>query len=398
MDKKFLIKLGIKNLLAHRMRTVLTLSGVIIGISAVVFLVSFGSGIQKLVTDQISGGNAFQLIDVGTGNSQIVKLDEATISKIAAINGVSSVKTITNLGAKIKKNDNSMDTTLFATDSVYIGWLGKKVRYGDFVDENDNNGILVNSSLAEFLVGADQNSAIDQKSVFDVLIPKELSPTGEAITVSGKEYTIKGIIKDDSSPSAYLNTKVSTDLGVNLYSQAKVYVSNQSEVSEIRKKIEAFGLKTEYVGDTVNQVQQVFSIFKIILGSFGFIALLVALLGMFNTLTISLLERMKEVALMKILGMRKKEIRSIFMFEALFLGVTGGIIGIIWGVILGKIVNIIFNSFAIRSGADGVTVFYYPFSLILLIFSISIIVGLVTGIYPARRAEKVDALDILRYE
>lgn len=398
MDKKFLIKLAIKNLFAHRLRTVLTLVGIVIGISAVVFLISFGSGIQKLVTEQITGGNAFQLIDVGTGNSQIVKLNSETVSKISGIADVTSTEIITNLGAKAKKGDNSMDTALFATSANYLDWSGKRIRYGRNLPKDDTAKVVVNTPYLAFLTSEKPETVIGKKVTFDVIVPKELSKSGEVKTFTGREFEIVGIIKDDSSPSVFINIAATGGWELSDYSQAKVKISDRSKADTIRKQIEAYGLKTEYVGDTVNQVEQVFSIFKIILGSFGFIALLVALLGMFNTLTISLLERIKEVALMKILGMNKRDVRNLFITEAMALGLVGGAVGIIWGVIIGKITNTILNYFAVQAGGDAVSVFYYPLSLILIIVLTAVLVGFVTGIYPARRAEQVDALDILRYE
>jgi putative ABC transport system permease protein len=399
MDKRFLIKLALKNLFAHRMRTILTLIGIIIGISAVVFLISFGSGIQKLVTEQITGSDAFQLIDVGTGNSQVVKFNSELLSKVSSIGNISLVETITNLGAKAKKDsDRTMDTAFFATSADYIDWSGKKIRYGEKLPKDDTNKAIVNTSYLAFITDDRPESVLGTKVEFDVIIPKELSKNKEVKTFTDQEFEIVGIIKDDSSPSVYVNLSATGGWELESYSQAKVRVTDRSKVEVIRKQIEAYGLKTQYVGDTVAQVEQVFSIFKIVLGSFGFIALLVALLGMFNTLTISLLERIKEVALMKILGMSRRDVRDLFIAEALTLGIFGGIIGIVWGILLGKFANFILNIFAIRSGGEAVSVFSYPANLILAIVLTAILVGFVTGIYPARRAARVNALDVIRYE
>lgn len=398
MDKKFLFKLATKNLFTHKLRTILTLSGIVIGISAVVFLISFGSGIQRLVTQQITGGDAFQLIDVGTGNSQVVKLDSNMIEKVSNVASVSAVETITNLGAKAKNSQSTMDTAFFVTDANYIDWSGKKIRWGENLSSDDTKQIVVNTAYISFVTNDGPESNLSKIVKFDVIIPKELSKSGESETVSDQEYKIVGIIKDDTSPSVYVNLEASAGWEIQAYSQAKVRISDRGKVDTIRNQIESFGLKTQYVGDTVNQVEQVFAVFKIVLGSFGFIAFLVALLGMFNTLTISLLERVKEVALMKILGMNKKNIQTLFMTEALMLGVVGGFIGMIWGVVLGEIANLILNIFATRAGGDAVSVFYYPISLVITVALVAVLVGFVTGIYPARRATRVNALDVLRYE
>lgn len=399
MDRRFLLKLALKNLFAHRMRTILTLVGIVIGISAVVFLISFGSGIQKLVTEQITGSDAFQLIDVGTGNSQVVKFNSEMLSKVSSIGNISSVETITNLGAKAKKDDGgTMDTAFFATSGDYLDWSGRKIRYGDGLSEDDTDKIVVNTAYLAFITDKKPELVQGTKVKFDVLVPKELSKNEEVKTFVDQEFEIIGVIKDDSSPSVYANLSATGGWELESYSQAKVRVTDRSKVEGIRKQIEAYGLKTQYVGDTVSQVEQVFSIFKIVLGSFGFIALLVALLGMFNTLTISLLERIKEVALMKILGMSKRDVCNLFIVEALTLGISGGVIGILWGIVLGKLANFILNIFAIRSGGEAVSVFSYPVNLILAIVLTAILVGFITGIYPARRAARVNALDVLRYE
>lgn len=399
MDRKFLLKLALKNLFAHRMRTILTLVGIVIGISAVVFLISFGSGIQKLVTEQITGSDAFQLIDVGTGNSQVVKFNQDLLAKISSTGGISSIETITNLGAKAKKDGGgTMDTAFFATSPEYIDWSGKKVRFGDLLPKGESDKIVVNTAYLAFLTDKKAESVLGMKVKFDILVPKELSKNDEVKTYTDQEFEIVGIIKDDSSPSVYANLSVTGGWGLESYSQAKVRITDRSKVDGIRRQIEAHGLKTQYVGDTVSQVEQVFAVFKIVLGSFGFIALLVALLGMFNTLTISLLERIKEVALMKILGMSGRDVRNLFIAEALMLGISGGVIGIVWGVALGKIANLILNIFAVRSGGEAVSVFSYPFNLILAIVLTAVLVGFITGIYPARRAARVNALDVLRYE
>ncbi|MCX6810475.1 MAG: ABC transporter permease [Candidatus Berkelbacteria bacterium] len=400
MDKKFLIKLAFRNLMTHRLRTVLTLVGIVIGISAVVFLVSFGFGIQKLVTEQITTGDAFKLVDVGTGNSEIIKLNDALVDKVSGISNVSSVEKITNLAGKAKNDGRELDISFFAVSANYLEWTGRKITTGASLPKNidGDKPIIVNTSFLLFYGDGDPQKYINREINLSVIVPKELSETDEFKTFSDQTYKIIGIIKDDSAPFAYTSVLVLPSYNVNQYSQLKVRINDQNQVPGIRKLIESFGLKTEYVGDTVTQVNQVFTIFKIILGSFGLIALLVALLGTFNTLTISLLERVKEVALLKMLGMSRKDIKNLFIYEAVCLGTFGGVLGLLLGLILSIITNKILNYFAVRGGGNAVSVFYYPLSFVFGIVAIALLIGFITGIYPARRAAKVNALDVLRYE
>lgn len=402
MDKKFLIKLAYRNLMTHKLRTILTLTGVVIGVSAVVFLVSFGSGVERLVTQQITGADAFLLIDVGTDNSQIIKLDSPLVEKIKDIPGVVSIEGTVDIAAKAKKDNITMDTTFIAATPSYLDWSGKRIQYGhnlkNITEAEKDKTLVVNTNYLNFLGSDKAKNYLGKKVVFDIVVPKEFAKNGELKNYENQEFEIVGIIKSDLPPTVYTNYANFASYNVDTYSQVKARVAERSRVDTIRKQIEALALKTQYVGDTVNQVTQVFSIFKVVLGSFGLIALLVALLGMFNTLTISLLERIKEVALMKILGMSRRDIRNLFVTEALSLGLIGGALGLVWGVILGTIINLILNFFAIRAGGESVLVFYYPYTFVIAIIVVAVLVGFVTGIYPARRAAKVNPLDILRYE
>ena len=138
--------------------------------------------------------------------------------------------------------------------------------------------------------------------------------------------------------------------------------------------------------------------FRASLAAFGLIALVVAALGTFNTLTISLLERTREVGLFKALGMDNKSIYKLFISEALIIGVLGGVIGLIIGGSLAEFINWILKMLAMRAGAEPLNVFVTPWSFALLVATFSVLVGFLTGWYPARRAVKINPLDALRYE
>ena len=259
--------------------------------------------------------------------------------------------------------------------------------------------MVVNSAYLKFLGTGEPDSYLGAKATFDIIIPKELTGS-DAKVVTGNEFQIVGVIADGNSPAVYANYQDLTTIGAKNYSQIKVESSTEDKVKidTIRKQIENLGLKTQYVGDTVSQIEQIFQVFKIILGSFGLIALVVAALGMFNTLTISLLERTKEVALLKILGMRNRDISAVFLTEAMSIGIFGGVVGVVSGYLLGLLANSMFNYFAMKAGGESVSVFYFPLWFVLSIWAFAVVLGIVTGIYPARRATKIKALDVLRYE
>jgi len=354
--------------------------------------------LERLVTNEVTGGDAFKLIDVGTGNSQIVTINQKSIEQIKSFANVSSVEPIINIVAYARKDEASkMDLSFYGTSSSYIEWLGIKTKWGqNNIEAEKANNIVVNTAYLDFLTVSPEN-AVGKKVSFDLIIPEEITGSEKA-EVLNQEYSIVGVIDDNSKPAAYVNYNNLTSLGAQNYSQAKIEVANKDQVGSLRAQIENIGFKTQYVGDTVNQIGEVFGIFKIILAAFGFVALIVAALGMFNTLTISLLERTREIALMKILGMRKKDINRLFLSEAIIFGTVGGVAGIILGSVFGSLANLILNYFAVRAGGDTTSIFYYPFWFMVSMVVFSIVIGVLTGLYPAKRASKLDALDVLRYE
>ena len=128
------------------------------------------------------------------------------------------------------------------------------------------------------------------------------------------------------------------------------------------------------------------------------VALVVASLGMFNTLTVSLLERTREVGLMKAMGMRSSEVHELFLTASMVMGTLGGVLGIALGYCAGKVFGLLLSVFALVQGEGTLNVSLIPFSFVLFVIILSLVVGFVTGIYPARRSAKISALNALRYE
>ncbi|MEI8143088.1 MAG: FtsX-like permease family protein [Candidatus Berkelbacteria bacterium] len=396
MDKIFILKFAFRNLKLHRLRAILTLMGVVIGISAIVFLVAFAFGIERLVTNEVTSGDAFKLVDVGTGNSQIIKLTDTTASNIKGIGGVGNVYGLVTVGAKSEIGERNVDVSFYGADKAYLDKSGIKIAKGASLVGKDNE-MIINTAFVKFL-NISESEVMGKEISFDIVIPKELVDKSENVQISDQKYKVVGVTNDESSMKVYTNLNNLRAMGVTSFGQFKVEVLAKDKVPEIRRQIENMGLKTQYVGDTVAQINQVFGIFRAILAAFGLITLIVAVLGMFNTLTISLLERIKEIALMKMLGMRSHDINSIFLTESVLLGVTGGVLGLILGVLSGNAVNMVLNHYATSMGGEAVSIFYYPTYFIIAIVIISVLIGILTGIYPARRAVRVKSLDVLRYE
>lgn len=212
------------------------------------------------------------------------------------------------------------------------------------------------------------------------------------------EYKIKGVIDDETSNYYYYQLADARRLGISTYSQFKVLVNNKENLSDVRKQIEGMGFKTSSTADTVAQIESLFKTLRFILAALGTIALAVASLGMFNTMTVSLLERTREVGVMKSMGMLSSEVSELFLAESMIMGVGGGVLGLMFGFGLGKILALILTSISVFKGQGAIDITYIPWFFTFFILLISFLVGMVTGWYPSKRARQVSALNALRYE
>ncbi|MBI2597492.1 ABC transporter permease [Candidatus Daviesbacteria bacterium] len=257
---------------------------------------------------------------------------------------------------------------------------------------------IVNRSLLKIL-GIKENEAIGKKFSASFVILGELTDDSQQkVESQAEDYTILGVTPDEKTPVFYVPFVDLRSLGVTNYSQVKVVVKDQGSLAKTRRQIEAMGYATRSVADTVAQINSLFNTLRTILALLGMVALAVAALGMFNTLTVSLLERTREVGLMKAMGMKSSEVQELFLTESMIMGFFGGIIGIILGFLMGKLLGVILSVFAIFKGVGFVDVSYIPFTFVLAVIFLSLLVGIGTGIYPAKRATKISALNALRYE
>ena len=257
---------------------------------------------------------------------------------------------------------------------------------------------VVNQAMVSVL-GLDENEAVGKTfSASFVVVGELLDNQDDKIESVPADYTIVGVIPEGKNPIFYIPFIDLRSLGITNYSQAKISTETQKGLPEVRQKIEAMGYVTQSVADTVSQINSLFSTARSVFALLGMVALAVAALGMFNTLTVSLLERTREVGLMKAMGMRSEEVKELFLTESMVMGFYGGILGIVLGVVAGKFLSLILTIFALSRGAGVINISHVPFYFIVLIAVLSLGVGIATGIYPARRATKISALNALRYE
>ncbi|MCA9392216.1 ABC transporter permease [candidate division WWE3 bacterium] len=392
--------------MGKKLRSFLTIGGVILGIGAIVFLVSLGYGLQELLVERITGLDALRIIDVTTVKSQIIRLNDEAKQRFLSFEPVEQVELQVNLPGRIRFGGSSTDVVVFGATKEYLQMASVKSDVGN-VYENNQDAIIVNTSVLN-LVGVDPQAyeqTLGKDASIELVLLTELlnndttaQDGGEESTSVTKELPIVGIIDDNETPYVYIPLSLLRSENVVNFSQAKVKVKNQAELEAIRNNIESLGFNTSSAADTVQQIDQIFTIFRVVLAGFGAIGLIVAALGMFNTLTVSLLERTREIGLMKALGAKRKDIFLLFLVEALLISGIGGLLGIGFGYLLGEGGNFMLNQLAQATGNDPVDIFYTPVVFMVIIFVFSLSVGFLTGLFPSQRAGKLNPLDALRYE
>ena len=261
-----------------------------------------------------------------------------------------------------------------------------------------SNQVVVNRAALKVL-GLDEESALGQKFDLSFVVTGELlSNKNEKLQSNPITYEIIGITPDENSPVIYVPFIDLRMLEIDQFSQVKVSVIHETRLEKAREHIENLGFNTRSVSDTVSQINSLFSTARTMLALLGAVALSIASLGMFNTLTVSLLERTREVGLMKAMGLKNSEVKELFLTESMIMGSMGGFLGLTSGFLAAKLVEAIISAYTLMRGVGLVSIVSVPILFALLIIFISFMVGLLTGIYPARRSTRISALNALRYE
>lgn len=299
------------------------------------------------------------------------------------------------LGVSTEESDGSLPVVEVASES---GALDQQNVELVEVKSATEKQIVVNRSVLQLLNISESDAIGKQIDLSMVVVGELLDDPNKRIESAPLMYTIVGVIADDGTPIIYVPFVDVRSLGVNKFSQAKVIVNDTSELAKVRTTIESAGYGTVSVADTVAQIDSLFANFRLLLSILGMVALSVAVLGMFNTLTVSLLERTREVGLMKAMGMKSDEVKSLFLTESMIMGLYGGILGLILGLLIGKVLSVVLSALSIVKGVGYVDISYVPPVFVIAVLFLSMLVGILTGYFPAKRATKISALNALRYE
>lgn len=387
-------RIALKNLFTKKLRTTLTTLGVVIGVGAVVFLVSFGIGLQKLVENQVVGSKSIKTIDVTAKQLKKVKLDSGSVKRLKGLPKVEKVGKVYILAGKINSNNSESSSVIFGSDQDFLDLSSINLIAGQMLHGDDLAMAMVNTSFLKSQAINDNKKAVGQKISITFTIPKNDKKDNKEVT---KDFTIRGIIDSGSGSEIFIPSYVVENEGLTIASQFKVMAKDRDSAVAVRKDIEALGFSTASPIDTLSEIDKIFQLLQIILVGFGGIGMVIAILGMFNTLTISLLERTREIALIVTMGGQAKDIKMLFTVEALVLSVMGGFAGITIAILIGKIGDLILNAYAHSNGVtDKLSAFHVSPILAITSLAVTSLLGLMVVYYPAKRASRISPLDAMR--
>jgi len=328
---------------------------------------------------------------------QIIKVQKAEVlGEATASAAVETAQQVSTFDAVVIASDSSGFEMVSLQAS---GAAGIKKGNERLVFSSNPEGVAVVSTGLLNLLNIPEKTAVGVSFTSSFIVGKSLLPSIEGKSLSEeKTYKIIGVIDDANNTYFYIPYGDVKRLALPNVSQFKVILKDADSMPKVRKEIETLGFRTNSTSDTVKQIESLFVNLRLVLGILGLVALGVAALGMFNTLTVSLLERTREIGGMKTMGMVSEEVQDLFMAEAMIMGLSGGIGGLSLGYLAGKALSFGVSVVAFSQGQTYLDLTYIPLNFTVFILITSFIVGVATGIYPAQRAKRISALNALRYE
>jgi putative ABC transport system permease protein len=447
MKLRDMTELAVRNLREAILRNSLTTLGVAVGVASLVAMLSLGAGLQQLATSRLSKSGLFDSVFVtpktnlrGPGSgppatrtpaAKARPLDEAARAEITKLPNVIEVypqirfftevrfdgKPFATMVAgmpessKLTGSFDGMQGNFFSSPSA-----DEAILQSEFAKElNPQTSGLIGKDLilryAERQVLAADAAAGAQGSGGFSVVPKEkhlriigivetepasgfggfgsgrlLIPLPVAETLRAAQVNdLRDVLRDSASDKP-------------AYMSLTVRVKSPSLVDATEAKIKELGFGAFSLLDASKSLRIFFSVFDLLLGIFGSLALAVATLGIINTLVMAILERRREIGVLKALGAADSDVKQLFFVEAGVMGLAGGVLGVLFGWMIGAVLTFATNVYLKRQDLPGVEIFAVPWWLISGAIGFAVLVSLIAGLYPASRAAKLNPVDALRYE
>ena len=392
-------------LMANKMRSLLTMLGIIIGVGAVIAMVSIGMGVRNNIQQSIASLGSNMLIVMpgaenrtgvrgGAGSKTTLEDEDADAIK-AKIGGIDNVSAMVSGSYQVVFGNSNWKTSVQGVSPDYMDIRSLEVESGIFITEHDmvkrNRVAVIGSTVSENLFGGS-------------------NPVGQNIRINNQPFRIIGVLKKKGQSSmgqdqddviiVPMTTAQERMLGVNYVHSINVQVSSPDIMDEVQENIETLLRQRHHIAkgqeddfnvrnltSLMETMDSTTAMITMLLGAVAGISLLVGGIGIMNIMMVSVTERTREIGIRKALGATFRNIMMQFLIESVVIGIIGGVIGIFMGCTLSIAVAEFFNF--------NTVITLLP---IAVSFSFAVGTGLFFGIYPARKAAKLDPIEALRYE
>jgi len=379
-------------------RTWLTILGMGVGTGAVVLMVGLGFGLQQIILEEIVFGESMLSLEVSSISDEALPLTNRVVEEFMAMELVLDVAPKAGFPALITYQGLTGNIFLEGVSPNYLLYAGVQIREGEpLTADSSTNAILLAPSILQLFGIEDPADAVGERVNLRVVVPSTEDPrVTREVRIDG-DFVIAGITNDDVSLAAIVQiNELQRHVSVTEFERLQVRVVDDTALDPVANEIISRGFDVFALSETVEQARVIFQVVQAVLAAFGGVALVVSAIGMFNTMTVTLLERTSEIGVMRTLGASPNDIQILFVAEAVIVGFLGGVSGIVMGVVIGFALNTGLNILASQFGGSAVSLFAFPFLFLLFISVFSAVVGFLTGVFPARRAANLNPLDAIR--
>ena len=397
-----IVKVSLKSLLGNKLRSFLSMLGIIIGVGAVISMLALGAGAQKQILDQVTAMGANLLIvsagqpphrGVRSGSAQTLVLEDAE-ALLAQVADIQLVSPVVQDSAQFKYYNQNTQASLLGAAPTYFDIRNYEVERGRAF----NDGECGRASRVAVL------GPVTAENLFG-----EADPIGETVKVNGKNFKVAGILKakgdqgffnpDDQAIIPY-TTAMKQMLGVNYLREIDLQITDTADQEEVQTQVEEIirarhrilpdtddDFHVRNMAEMVETASDITTTFTILLAAVAAISLVVGGIGIMNIMLVTVTERTREIGIRKAIGARDRDILIQFLLEAIIMSGFGGAIGVATGMTVAETVSQLSSFTPVVQGGS-----------VIMALSFSIGVGIFFGFYPARRAALLDPIDALSYE